>query len=46
VLHDLAGQGLLRVEGRRIVIPEAARLAGSARSDSTHRRAGARRAAA
>jgi len=46
VLHDLAGQGLLRVEGRRIVIPDATRLARSAGSGSTRRRAGAHRAAA
>ena len=31
VLHDLAARGLLRVDRRRIVIPDAARLAGAAR---------------
>jgi hypothetical protein len=38
VLHDLAARGLLHVDRRRIVIPDAARLAGAARRGAAARR--------
>jgi CRP-like cAMP-binding protein len=38
VLHDLAARGLLHVDRRRIVIPDAARLAGAARRGAASRR--------
>jgi CRP-like cAMP-binding protein len=38
VLHDLAARGLLHVDRRRIVVPDAARLAGAARRGAASRR--------
>ena len=42
VLHDLEARGLLRVDRRRIVIPDAARLAGAARRGAAAGRSAAR----